>query len=236
MYNIAICEDEKLFSETHEKICRDIFSKLNIACHISVFNNSAGFLKASGGGHKHYNLILLDIVMEGINGIELAKKIRESDDEATIIFITSSRDYALQGYDVKALHYLMKPADSAQLERLILADYKTKFQSNFLIIKSGTQNLRIPTNDIISMETVGRRVEITLPDKTHYYSGKLTELLAQLPSERFVRCHQAFAVNIDNIRELARQDAITITGKTIPVSRTYIKDVQQAFLRQMQEE
>lgn len=235
MYQVAICEDEKIFSEAHIKICRDIFNKLNIDCHISAFDNSADFLKAYSGGQKRYNLILLDIVMDGINGMELARMVRESDEDATIIFVTSSSEYALQGYDVKALHYLMKPVDSDRLERLIWEDYQNKFQSNFFMFKSGSQNLRIPINDILVLETVGRRVEITLPDKTHSYSGKLTELLDQLPKERFVRCHQAFAVNIDNIRELTRQDAVTVTGKTIPVSRTFMKDTKKAFLKRMEE-
>lgn len=236
MYQVAICEDEKIFLKAQEKLCRDIFNKLNIEYHISIFDNSTGFLKAYSGIQKRYNLILLDIIMDGTNGMELAKTIRKSDKEATIIFITSCKDYALQGYDVKALHYLLKPVDSARLERLIVSDYQKKFQNNFFRFKSGTQNLRIPINDIISLETVGRRVEITLPDKTYYYSGKLTDLLAELPRNQFVRCHQAFAVNIDNVRELTRQDAVTVTDKTIPVSRTFMKAVQHAFLKQMQDD
>lgn len=234
MYQVAICEDEKVFAEAHEKICRDIFSNLNIEFHISIFDSSVAFLKTSSGARKRYDLILLDIVMDGTNGLELAKTIRESDGEATIIFITSSKEYALQGYDVKALHYLLKPVDSLRLERLILSDYHNKFQINYFVFKSGSQNLRISVKDIIALETVGRRVEITLADRTHTYSGKLTEILSELPREQFVRCHQAFAVNIDSIRELTRQSAIAVNGKEIPVSRTFMKDVQRAFLRQMQ--
>lgn len=234
MYQVAICEDEKIFSKTHEKICHDILTKLDIEFHISVFDNSVDFLKTSPG--VKYNLILLDIIMDGINGVELAKTIRRSDGEATIIFVTSSKEYALQGYDVKALHYLMKPVDVTLLERLIIEDYRHKFQNNYLIIKSGSQNLRIPINDIIALETTGRKVTLTLPDRSIHYSGKLTDLLDELPKDRFVRCHQAYAVNISNIRELARQDAVTVTGKVIPVSRTFMKNVQRAFLRRMQED
>lgn len=236
MYQVAICEDDIIFSEAQEKICREIFNKFNIESHISVFNNGNDFLKNYFELQKRFNLILLDIVMDGTNGMELAKTIRKHDDETAIIFITSSMDYALQGYDVKALHYLIKPVDSTRLERIILTDYKNRFQNNFFEFKSGSAKLRIPVDDIISLETTGRRVEVTLPDKTHYYSGKLTELLKELPSERFIRCHQAFAVNINNIRELTRQDAVTVTGKTIPVSRTFMKAVQQAFLKHMREE
>jgi DNA-binding LytR/AlgR family response regulator len=84
---------------------------------------------------------------------------------------------------------------------------------------------------VICLETVGRRVAVTLPDKTVEYSGKLSELLEG--KEQLIRCHKAFAVNPRNIRELTRTDAVAANGKVVPVSRTYIKDVQKAFLRQI---
>jgi DNA-binding LytR/AlgR family response regulator len=235
MYRVALCEDEKVFSEAQKKICREILDKLNIEYQITAFDSSADFLASFAGGQKRYDLILLDIVMDEPNGVELARLIREYDKEAVIIFITSSSEYALQGYDVNALHYLMKPVDADLLERLITSAYNDKFQCHYFIYKSGAQNLRIPIRDIIALETTGRKVTITLTDKTLTYSGKLTELLDELPSDRFVRCHQAFAVNIANIRELTRTDAVAVNEIAIPVSRAFMKDVQKAFLRQMQD-
>lgn len=233
LYTVAICEDESVFRNTQEKICRDIFEKLNIEYHISLFESSEEFYAAFSKGTR-YDLILLDIIMDEISGVELARKIREHDGDAAIIFVTSNADFALQGYDVKALHYLMKPVDAAVLERLIALDYQHRFQNHFLVFKSGAQTYRIPIRDIICLETVGRRVEITLVNGTQYYSGKLTELLDELPKERFIRCHQAFAVNMANIRELTRQSAIAANGKEIPISRAYLKNIQDSFLRSIQ--
>lgn len=235
MYEVALCEDEKIFAEEQEKICRSIFNKLNIEYHLTVFNGSKDFLDNFTKKHKRYDLILLDIIMDGTDGIEIARIIRSFDNDAVIIFITASSEYALQGYDVKALHYLMKPVDAGVLERLITSAYNEKFQNDFFVFKSGSQFMRIPINDIIALETVGRRVKITLPDMTHYCSGKLTELLAGLPKERFVRCHQSFVVNIGNIRTLTRLAAVTVNGKEIPISRAYMKDFKDAFLRSMQD-
>ena len=82
-------------------------------------------------------------------------------------------------------------------------------------------------------ETNGRRVEITLLDRTVTYSGKLTDLLAGLPKERFVRCHQAFAVNVKNILELGKQEATAINGMKIPVSRTFMSDTKKVFVQQL---
>ena len=235
MYRIAICEDEEIFATAHENICRDIFNKLNIEHNVTIFQSSKEFLDAFNKQHPQYDLLLLDIMMDNLNGVELARKIREVDKNAVIIFMTSSHDYALQGYDVNALHYLLKPIDADVLERLIHVAYNEKFQDNFIVIKMGEQRLRIPVDEIMCLETTKRRVEVTLLDKVVYYSGKLSDLLLELPTDRFVRCHHAFAVNIKNIRELNRQDAIAVNGKKIPVSRTYMADIKKFFMKHIRE-
>ena len=230
MYKVAICEDEPVFRNEQESICRAVFEKLNIEHNLSVFSSGEDFWNTFISGIR-YDLILLDIIMDEINGMELARKIREKDGDAAIIFITSHTGFALQGYDVNALHYLIKPLDGDLLERLIKEDYQSRFQCNFLVFKSGAQTLRIPVRDVICLETVGRRVAITLKDRTVEYSGKLSDLIED--KQQLVRCHKAFAVNPCNIRELTRTDAIATSGKKIPVSRTYIKDVQKALLKQI---
>ena len=236
MYKVALCEDEQVFSDAQEKACRAVLDKLNIEHQIDLYASGEDFLAAFTERQKRYDLILLDIIMDGMNGMELARTIRESDREAEIIFITSSREYVFEGYDVNALHYLIKPLDEPALERLIRAAYTDNFQDSFFVFKSGGLNQRVAVKDIVSLETVGRKVEIILVDSTLHYSGKLTELLKELPQGCFVRCHQAFAVNIGNIRELTRFEAIAQNGKKIPISRAYLKDVQKAFLTNIQDE
>jgi DNA-binding LytR/AlgR family response regulator len=231
LYKVALCEDEKILSKTQEKICRDILEKFNIEYHITVFNNSEDFLALFLKEETHYDLVLLDIIMDGINGVELAREIRKYDTDVTIIFVTSSREYALDGYDVNAFHYLIKPLDSDVLERLITKDYQNKFQKSVLVFKSGAQSFRILIKDIISLETVGRRVGITLLDEIVYFPGKLSELLETLPKKDFVRCHQAYAINLRNTREIAKETAVSVTGKTTPISRAFKSAVQKAFLK-----
>lgn len=173
--------------------------------------------------------------MDEIDGMSLARTIRKTDTDATIIFITSTRDFALEVYDVNALHYLIKPVDTLVLEQLIISDYNKRFQNSFFILESEFGKQRININNIICLETKGRQVEITLMDDTFYYSGRLSKLLLALPKHQFIRCHQAFALNIRNVRELTKQDAIAVNGKAIPVSRTFVKDVRKAFARELRD-
>jgi DNA-binding LytR/AlgR family response regulator len=234
MYRVAICEDEQVFSNALAKTCRDIMDRLNIEHGIIAFKSSEDFLAFSLERKIKFDLILLDIAMGGMDGMELAKVIRKTDGGAAIVFTTSSIDHVFDGYDVGALHYLTKPVDAAKLESLIQSDYSDKFQNSIFVFKSGDSHYRLVVKDIISLGTVGRKVEIAYRDRTLQCPGKLSELLDRLPNGRFVRCHQGFAVNIGNIQEISRFFAIAINGKKIPISRAYMKDVQKAFLTNMQ--
>ncbi|MCL2081499.1 MAG: LytTR family DNA-binding domain-containing protein [Oscillospiraceae bacterium] len=246
---MAVCDDEAFVRRGQETLCRAILEKLSIKYHISVFETSAAFWAAFSNGER-YDLLLLDIMMDnrhgaganarrgvdpGMDGMELARKIRGYDKDAAIVFVTSNPGYALQGYDVNALHYLMKPLDGGALEKLIESDYQSRFHNQYLVIKTGAQSLRIPVGDILYLENTGRRVVITTTGGTAEYSGKLSELLEDMPASAITRCHVGYAVNMARIRELTRTDAIAMDGKKIPVSRAYTKAAQKAFLRQMWE-
>lgn len=225
-----ICEDETVFLKEQEAICRSICIKLNIEYEITAFETGMDFMAAYAGGAR-YDLLLLDIMMDELSGMELARKLREQGNDASIVFITSNPDYAIEGYDVGALHYLMKPLDGQALGRVIAADYKRRFSQSYLFVKSGTQNLRLPLKDIICLETVSRHVKITTLNGEIETSAKLTELLKCLPGEQFYRCHVGFIINLSNVKTLSRTDAVAVNGKTIPVSRAYIKEVEKAFLK-----
>jgi len=208
---------------------------MNIEYTMTMYEYGENFISAFSVDQQRYDLIILDIFMGKVNGMDLAKVIRDADREVSIIFITSSREYVFEGYDVDALHYMVKPIDTEALERLIRKAYTEKFQNNVFVFKSGDLTYRVPIQNIVSLEIKGRKVEINTFDRTLLYPGKLSDLLSKLPENRFVRCHQAYAVNIRNTRELTRFDAITKNGKKIPISRAYLKGVQKKFLSDMQD-
>lgn len=234
IYRVAICEDELLFSREEQKLCRDILERLNVKYSISVFSSGEKLLNAVSEGHEKYDLILMDILMDGIDGMTVAKRIRRDDSEVTIIFITSSRDYALEGYDVNALNYLIKPVDSVVLERLIRSDYNKRFCKEAILLDlfQTKGKVLVGVDEIVYLENSNRRVFVTLTTGMAYYNGKLSDLLEILPKDRFVRCHQAFAVNVQKIRELKKREIVAVGKIIIPVSRTFAKEVWWAFIRQ----
>ena len=236
MFHIAICEDECIFSNAHCEVCHNILENLKVEHQISIFASSTDFITAFITQQQRFDMILLDIVMDGVNGLELARRIRQKDEDVAIIFITAYDRFAVDGYDVKALRYIMKPVDIQLLEDLIRSVYKDRFLKKVLIIKSGENYKCIPIKEIICLEIAGRHVEITLTNGVERYSGKLSDILNELQKGQFIQCHQAFAVNIKNIREISRRSAIAVNGKEIPVSRTYWNNIKNAFLKKLDDD
>ena len=231
MYKIALIEDDKIISKTQEQKVRAVVEGQGIEHRISTFDSSAAFWADFAKGRR-FDFILLDIIMDGVSGLALAQKIRQHDKDAAIVFLTVSPDYALQGYDVGALYYLVKPLDTKMLAKLIATDYENRFQSHFFIVRSGSQSFRLPMRDIICFETRGRRIMVTTAAKTFDCPGKLSEILRILPPN-FIRCHVGYVINLKNIQKLTRTEALAVNGKRIAVSRAYSEAAQAAFLKQI---
>jgi len=235
MYRIIICEDEEFFAVDLNNMCEQICGKLNIEYDITCYRNEITFLKNFLMEPQSFDLFLLDIILKNtrMNGMDLAKKIREKNTNATIIFVTCNKEFAIQGYEVQAMHYLLKPVDINLLEKLISTDYKNRFQKSFIVMKCGTQIEKLSFSEIIALEISGRKVAVYLHNRTLYYSGKIAELKKQLPSHIFIQCHQSYVLNIKNTRELTNTNAITVNGKIIPISRKHKKAVQMLFLEHL---
>jgi DNA-binding LytR/AlgR family response regulator len=234
MFQIALCEDEAIFAETQSRLCREILGSMNTACEITVFENAEDFLSAFSAGGKSWHLILMDIFMGEMSGLDLARKIRETDEETEIVFLTSYTDFMAQGYEVRALQYLIKPIKAESLGRLIKKVYEDKYQSQYYVLKSRTLTQGIRIKDIIALEMTGRQVKIIMTDGTAYYSGKLTELLDELPQNQLFRCHSGFAVNMRHIQQFDRSKIAMKNGMEIPISRTYSDAVKTIYLKYMQ--
>jgi DNA-binding LytR/AlgR family response regulator len=176
-------------------------------------------------------MVLLNILLEETKGMELARKIRTADDEIGIVLMASTMEYALQGYEVQALQYLVKPVGIATMKTILDYDYGRRQLRQYLSVNQRGVWRQIPLDPIICLETQGRKVAICLPNEQLYASARLSELEEQLPKSRFIRCHQSYLLNIQHIREIRRNEALTTGGLLIPISRPHLQRVQRAFLR-----
>jgi DNA-binding LytR/AlgR family response regulator len=235
IYQIALCDDEKIFAETQAAFCRKVLGEAGIECETTVFLSADDYLRAYYEDGKRYDLLLLDIYMDGMDGHELAKKIRETDTVTAIIFLTSGSDYLAKGYEVGAYRYIQKHEIEEHLGESLRKVYNEKFKALSLLIQSGSYTQRISLKDIISLEIVEKKVEITTADGVSRYPGTLAELTGKLPNTYFIRCHRAFVVNINSMYKINRSEFIAKNGKRIPISRPYLNDAKSAFLNKFQE-
>lgn len=177
------------------------------------------------------DLLLLDIEMEGTNGMELAKKLREAGDNLPIVFITGFADYMSEGYDVEALHYLLKPLDQAKFGR-VLDRYADRRGSGKDGIVADTENgsMHICVSEIMYLEAFGHSSRLYMRDgQTIDCRAGIGELRARLAEEEFVSCHRSYIVNLRYVRTIGRTELTLDDGRTAPVSRRSYREVCKAF-------
>ena len=233
MYNIAICDDEVIFSKMLSLTIKNILDEAQIPFNVDIYSSGNDLLNAIDNRTDIYNLLLLDILMDGMDGMELAKILREKGNAATIVFVSSTPDFSLKGYEVGAFRYLLKPTNPEELKDILYHNYENSIRQKLLTIKDGNKFKQFYIDKISHFEIQGRKVAVFSVDKTTSISSKLPIIAKQLPSNKFIRCHQSFIINLDKVVELRYGEAIIDDGKKIPISRTHWKEMQTAFLNKL---
>lgn len=231
MFNIAICDDQIICGETLELSLNQIMADYNTTYKVDIYTSGSELLNDLETKKKEYDILFLDILMgeEEMNGIELAKKIRLFDDSISIVFVTSSTDYVLDGYSVRALQYLIKPVDNKILREVL--DYELNSKNNVSVVfKEKDSTRKVPASDIVHIETFGRNVKVVLKDEEFNAYNKISDVEKMLPAKDFIRCHQSFIININNIKEIRHGEAVSILESVVPVSRTQWSRVKKLFV------
>lgn len=229
--NIAICDDEKIQVELLEKYVISWASKNNILVNIDTFYNAESF-EFKWSMDKKYDILLLDIEMPGINGVELAKRIRIDDDILDIIFITAISDYIAEGYDVSALNYLIKPIKESKLyECLDKAMEKIPKDEKTIIINMDGENHRIIQGDILYIESVCHFLEIHTVNKQYTIRKNIGEMEKELDNNILMKCHRSYIVGLKHIRRIGKVDILLDNNQIIPVSRRLYSSINLAFIK-----
>lgn len=174
------------------------------------------------------DLLLLDIEMRGINGMELAKSLRSRGDMLPIIFITGYSDYISEGYDVEALHYLLKPVEKERLFA-VLDRYAGKLESSDEILLSAEEGTtHIPIHGIVYIEAFGRKTAVHMSDKRIIPCNMSISEFEDM--QGFLRPHRSYIVNLRYVRSISRQSLILDDESVIPLSRRQYNAVNKEFI------
>lgn len=217
---IAVTDDEKIF---REKICGQIdrfYKSIDIVSR--CFCDGCELIREYESG-KRFDAIFLDIEMKKLGGMETAKKIREYSETVPIIFITSHDEFAADGYEVNAFRFLSKDYSEEKLYNVLIALREEISKRCSMILRQGTEEFVVSTEDIICAEADNVLVRFTLPEKTCSARMKLTEALELLNKELpfFIRVHRCSIVNLCHVISYTDKEIRMDNGMIIPLSRSF---------------
>lgn len=229
--NIAICDDEKYYRDYIEKIVINYLEKEGVFPEIDTFVSGEAFCEEEENVHR-FDIIFLDIEMDGMNGMQTAYHIREKNPDVEIVFITITPDYVFEGYNVRAVRYIMKnEIDKCLPDCLgsILKDKKYIGQRMEFLFVGGKRTVLL--DDLFYVESHSHKLQFKTKDDTLSMYGRINELEIKLSDYNFVRCHQSFLVNIIHIEKIKNYVIYLSDGSEIPVSRPRYAEVKEKYLQ-----
>ena len=233
MVNIVICENDKNDQEFVKDKVVEILDDLDIEYEIKVYNSGDDLLE---GYDKYTDIILLDIQMDGLDGMETARKIREFDDNVEIIFITSFVEYALEGYEVNAYRYLLKHVKDENLRTSLINCLNDRnFVKRSIVIKEGDTRIKISLKDIMYIEVQGNDITVHTLKDTYRTKGTMSNFETEINSNMFVRCHKSYLVNLEYIKSIKRYTSILVNDEEVPLSRNKYKEIKDRFFEMIED-
>ncbi len=224
---IAICDDDLVQLEYIRSLVKLWSDRKSEQSNISLFKSAEELLFNYTPGC--FDILLLDIQMDGENGISLAKRIRSFNDDAAIIFITAVSDYVFDGYDVGAIQYLLKPVNENKLFECLDNSHKKSLSQHKIIFESEQGSTAAAVDDIICLEAFSHKTKLVLSDKELYVNESIGSIEQRLGNE-FFKCHRSYIVNIRHINSIKKYDAVMDNGLIVPVSRRIYNDFNSAFI------
>ena len=221
---IAVCDDcqqdviqiKTMFDREHD---------------VTLYTDARNFIMDIEEKEVNFDLYLIDIYMDAINGIEVAKRIRGRDEEAVICFISSSDAFYRQAYDLYAIQYLLKPIQKDEVEKLIsrVSQQMSKDKASSLQFRFRGQMGSVPYRKILFISSKEHTILVQCQDgNVQKFKGKLNEVALRVCGDTFFRCHQSFIVNMYHIDRLHGNE-IFISGYRIPISRRYLPEVRRRY-------
>ncbi len=229
---IAICDDEMSSSEQTKQTLEEAYKSLDMV--VDVYQQGKRFLEACE--KIRYDLVILDIEMPGMDGISVAKTLRETEGKTAIVFLTSHIEYALKGYEVRALRYLTKPATPEKLSEIIGLMLRHKKEKKQLLLKEEDELLMVAVEEIIYLEARNQDIRVVTADSEYLRRYNLKDYEHELSGYDFFRCHRSYLINLAKIKRVAGREVFMENGENIPISRTREKALKEALYEYVQRE
>ncbi len=237
---IAIIEDEVVHTKLLSGYLNEWSREQDTLIQIKEFVSAESFL-FEWEDNNDFDMLFVDIQMKAMNGMEMAKKIRRKDTDINIVFTTGITDYLQEGYEVEAMHYLIKPIDEVKVKNCMdkVVAKIARESSNlikYLLVHSRDELLKVPQDRINYIEARGHHVIMeVMTDKQRTEHIEITESLSEIAKNldtiKFVKCHRSYICNLQNVHHIDKENVALDSGSKIPVSRRLYAEVNQAFIK-----
>lgn len=233
MINVAICDDEKIQREIIKDMLLKICKKNNLNIIIDEFSSGKELLDKYKVNTRKYNIILCDILMNDLNGIELIKKIRKMNTSFQAIIITGSVEYVFEGYDIGVLNYLVKPVSIEKLEKEFIRAVKNINSTMPWMYSVHVNGKRVFINisEVLYFEVNNKTITANLEKEKIDFNMKIKELENEIKDKNFIRCHRSYLVNANKIEEILLNKLVLKNKVEIPIGRSYKSEIKNYLLK-----
>ena len=222
---IAVCDDEELFRIEFKTILDKVL--VNSEYDIDTFSGGSSLYEAFL--KNPFDLVFLDIEMPGIDGITLAKRLRAVSENVQIVFLTSHIEYALEGYEVNALRYLVKPVDMNKLSEVLKFIQDKKNNSRQIMIKQEGEDIVIDISDVIYIESLDKNVRIVTSKSEYIIRYNISDYEEELKNSGFFRSHRSYLISLSKVKKIVKNDVVMDGDISLPVSRSNVKALKEAL-------
>jgi len=226
---IAYCDDEKVQGIYVKELTAEWEREGNSSCELTIYGSAEEMLFENVDFFP-FDFIILDIELDRMNGIELAKNIRKVDRNVIIAFLSNSKEYVFDGYEVQAVRYLLKPITREQLFPLLdmVRENSTK-EKQYIIVGGLVEKIKLELDDILYVEASGHYVNIYTEKTSYEVKMNMNEITNKLKGN-FISTHRSYLVNLYHVDRITKSECHLKGGYTVPVSRGAYKKVNQEFI------
>lgn len=226
---IAICDDCLEIIGWMEEIIAECLKPIgDYDC--DAFLSGEELLEVINTNEKTYHIYLLDIELKEIDGLELAHKIREKNQNAIIIFITNHKELMQSAFEVNAFHFLIKPVDPKQAKQVLLkAIYSLSLNKAIFRYKVRKTINSIFYDEIILFESYKRKITIHTMNTELVFYGSLNDIIKEVNHQIFVQIHKSYIVNMNYIKNMERDAVILFNGLRICITKKYHNSFNEAY-------
>ncbi|MBP3700449.1 MAG: response regulator transcription factor [Lachnospiraceae bacterium] len=227
--NIAVCDDIQADRATIIGMTIDCLREAGVLYSISEYESAEALLVSIRSGEQ-FHILLLDVLMDEMSGMELAAELRRQGNKTAIVFISSNREMALCGYEVSAARFLGKPVELAKLQEALQYCIRSLPKKKEILLPTELGEYRIDVSEIQYAEAFERGTRFVLNHEIVESRLKFGEVESVLSKGEFILCHRAYIINLSRVRYIRRYEFVMKNGEIIPISRRRFAEIYHKYM------